>query len=80
MQVTKSVFGYWYQEALQCGLIDYWNFNNFLVRKSAKLFVARTKEIAEGLGLKRIKKLKDGFYYGIMVNGACIIERSDKND
>ena len=62
-------YPYWYQNALKDGRIDYWNFNNFLIRKSAKLFAARTKEIAEGLGLKRIKQLDDGFYYGIMIMG-----------
>jgi len=67
--VIDYPFLHWYQNALKDGRIDYWNFNNFLIRKSAKLFVARTKEIAEGLELKRIKQLDDGFYYGIMIIG-----------
>lgn len=59
----------WYEQALKVKQIDYWNFNccvrkNFMERYN--LFATRTKGIAIGLGLKRIKKLQNGLWYGVL--------------
>ena len=53
----------WYVIALKAKLMDYWNFN-CCVRKDFteryNLFATRTKMVAIGLGLKRIRKFANG--------------------
>jgi len=62
---------HWYQEALKKRWISYWSFNTvcFAHKRKARcvLFATRTKTVAKGLGLKHLRKLKDGLFYGVMV-------------
>ena len=59
----------WYLWALKTKQIDYWNFNCFLFpnfMRRYKLVCARTKRIAAWLGLRRVRKFRDGFWYGVL--------------
>ena len=64
----------WYQQALKDREIDYWNFNAVLFPQTRLrrylLFATRTLKVAKGLGLRRIRRLQDGLYYGVMVRTA----------
>lgn len=61
----------WYQSALHNGTIDHWNFNAAVFQANRKrpkpyqLYAAASSEVAKALGLRHIRRLSDGLWYGI---------------
>lgn len=59
----------WYEQALKVKQIDYWNFNCCVKKgftQRYNIFATRTKKVAYGLGLKRIRKFTNGLWYGVL--------------